>query len=190
MTRKSVSNKLLRVLLSVGFLLFVIHLGLQYLNIVVHYQQVGSIYELSNRFDFDDEASVPTWFSQLLYLNLSIMAFLAAYLQTEKFKKIVWLIIGLAGILFSIDEIAGLHEYMLQQIHVHFFEDSAATGSDNAWLVVVPFLIIMFISLIWMSFKTLPKRTVILFVISGLLVSTGAIFIDLMAVVEEREDFF
>lgn len=190
MHKKPIATKVLFILLSIGALLFVAHLALQYLNIVVHYQQVGSIYELSNRFDLDDEASVPTWFSQALFLGLSVLAFLAAYLQEDKLKKFTWAVVGLVSLVFSIDEIAAIHEYVLQLIHVQFFQDSTATGSDNAWLFVAPFLVAIFGFLLWVMFKTLPTRTVILFAASGVLVLTGAVFLDLVAIVEERETFF
>jgi len=189
MTKKPIATKILFILLSIGFLLFLTHLALQYLNIVVHYQQVGSIYELSNRFDLDDESSVPTWFSQALFLVLSVVAFFAAYLQTEKSKKFTWSVIGLIGLIFSIDEVASLHEYVLQLIHVQFFQDSTATAYDNAWLFVAPFLIVIFGWLVWVMSRSLPKRTVMLFALSGVLILTGAVFIDLLAVVEERETF-
>jgi len=189
MTKKPIATKILFILLSIGFLLFLTHLVLQYLNIVIHYQQVGSIYELSNRFDLDDESSVPTWFSQALFLVLSVVAFFAAYLQTEKSKKFTWSVIGLIGLIFSIDEVASLHEYVLQLIHVQFFQDSTATAYDNAWLFVAPFLIVIFGWLVWVMSRSLPKRTVMLFALSGVLILTGAVFIDLLAVVEERETF-
>lgn len=189
MVIKRNSIKILLILLSIGAVLFVTHLALQYLNIVVHYQQVGSIYELSNRFDLDDESSVPTWFSQVLFFILSVVAFFAAYLQTQKVKRFTWSIIGLIGLIFSIDEVASLHEYVLQLIHVQFFQDSIATAYDNAWLFVAPLLIVIFGWLVWVMSRSLPARTVVLFALSGVLILTGAVFIDLLAVVEERETF-
>jgi hypothetical protein len=189
MSKKSISNKILYFLLAIGAVLFVTHLVLQYLNIVVHYQQVGGIYELSNRFDFDDESSVPTWFSQALFLSLALTAFLAAYLQTQKSKKFAWSVVSLVALVFSIDEVAALHEFALQLIHVQFFQDSSATGSDNAWLLVAPFLIAGFVWLLWVMLRSLPKRTVILFMVGGIMILAGAIFLDLAAVVGERESF-
>lgn len=183
------SSRLLRALVVVSLVLLFIHLGLQFLNLNVFHQQSGQIYELSNRFDFDDESSVPTWFSQALFLAISAFALLAACLQTKKAQRNFWRLIAFIGVAFSIDEIAGLHERILQSVHVAFYQDASPTGLDNAWWLIAPVLLLAGGWLAWMTIRLLPRRTTLLFVASGVAFLVGAVAVDLITSVVSREWF-
>ena len=183
------SIRLLRMLLKITLLILFIHLLLQFLNLNVYHQQNGQIYELSNRFDFDDESSVPSWFSQALFLAIGVFALLAAYLQTKKAQRRLWGIIALLGLVCSIDEVAALHERVLQTIHVTFYQDASPTGLDNAWWIIAPLLLIVGGWLVWMMVRLLPRRTMLLFVVSGTTFLVGAVVVDLITSVVSREWF-
>ncbi|HYF96808.1 MAG TPA: hypothetical protein VD947_02080 [Patescibacteria group bacterium] len=187
--KRSVAIRILWVLLSVTFIITATHLLFQYLNLAVFYQQVGQFYELSNRFDFDDESSVPTWFSQLLFLAIGVSALFAAYLQKDKAPRRLWSIIAGIGLVFSLDEISGLHERVLQSIHVLLFQDAGPTKLANAWWVVLPFVLIICGWLIWQIARLLPTRTLFIFVLSGFVFLSGAVLIDLFTSVASRETF-
>ena len=188
-TKTPFATRMLWVLVCFTLILTGVHLLFQYLNIVVFYQQVGQFYELSNRFDFDDESSVPTWFSQLLFLVIGASAFLAGYLQTNKPARRLWWMIAAVGLVFSLDEISGLHERVLQSIHVMFFQDASPTGLANAWLVVLPFVLVASAWLIWKMLHFLPRRTIFLFTLSGVVFLSGAIFVDMLASTAPRETY-
>lgn len=188
-TKKSVANRILWALIGVTLVITAIHLLFQYLNIVVFYQQVGQFYELSNRFDLDDESSVPTWFSQLLFLAIGVSALLAAYLQKNKAVRRLWGIIAAIGLLFSLDEISGLHERVLQSIHVLLFQDAGPTKLANAWWVVLPFVLVICGWLIWQMTHLIPRRTLFIFVLSGFVFLSGAVLVDLFTSVASRETF-
>lgn len=183
------STRLLGILLKVTFILLIFHLLLQSLNWLVYHQQQGQIYELANRFDLDDEASVPTWFSQIFYLVIGILALLAAYLQTNRSIQRIWQVIAGFVFLFSIDEVAGLHEYFLQTLHVIFWQDASPTNQNNAWLLVAPFIVLGGAWFVWKALKLLPRRTIFLFGVAGLTLIIGAVFVDLLGSVVERESF-
>lgn len=176
------------VIISIVFLLG-IHLTLQYLNLEVFYQQNGQVYELSNRFDFDDESSVPTWISSVLFLSIGAFALLAAYIQSERITRRLWLLIAVIGLVLSIDEIAALHEFVLQTLHVLFFQDDKPSILANAWLVVAPFIVIIMAWLAWKMLQIFPRRTVVLFVVAGIIFLTGAVVVDLFTSVADRETF-
>lgn len=181
-----------RIALGLGVAVFamgVVHLLLQYLNLNVFNQQNGQIYELSNRFDLDDESSVPTWFSQALFLVISASAFLAAYLEKLRPKRLIWLGIALVTLVFSIDEIATLHEFTLQTIHVLLFGDSGPTGAANAWLVVLPFVGAAGLWLLWQMHIHLPRRTMLLFALAGTVFVVGAVGVDIITSTTARESF-
>lgn len=178
--RISFARRSLVVLLSGITLLAVIHLVLQYLNLNVYHQQQGAIYELSNRFDFDDENSVPTWVSQFLLLGIAAGAFLAAYLEQNRTMRRLWLLPAAVGLIFSIDEVATLHEFILQQLHVLFFKDAGATLVDNSWLIVLPFVAAAGIWLIWQMVKYIPKRTITILAAGAVLFVLGAAIVDML----------
>lgn len=168
----------------------VAHLLLQYLNLEVFYQQNGLVYELSNRFDLDDEASVATWFSQALFLAISICAALAAYLSSRAAVRRLWQFIAVLGLLISVDEVAGLHEFVLQSLHNIFFRDSAPTITNNAWLLVTPFILAAVMWFIWKTAKLLPRRTIMLFSVGIFTFLIGAVFFDALASIVDRETFW
>jgi hypothetical protein len=184
------SNALLKILVAVVLLLLSLHILFQYLNWEVYYQQNGRIYELANRFDFDDESSIPTWFSQLIFMCIGLGALLAAHLEKKKPVKQIWKIVGVVGLLFSLDEVAGLHEFLLQTIHNIFFKDQSPTSSDNAWLIVLPFIAVSGLWLTWKMIRLLPKRTIGIFVVASAVFLAGAIGVDLLTSLVERESFF
>jgi len=154
--------KILYILLGSVLIVLCMHLLLQAVNLNVYHQQHGQFYELSNRFDFDDEASVPTWLSQFLYLCISVMAALAAYLLPKGSTRRLWVIIAVFAFIFSIDEIAGLHEFVLQTLHVIFYSDAGPGTYANAWLLVAPFLIIGSAWFIYSMASSFPRKTLLL----------------------------
>ncbi|MBW3568904.1 hypothetical protein KY385_02120 [Candidatus Parcubacteria bacterium] len=186
---KSYAMRLLRILLSATVLIFFMHLLLQYLNWLVFYQQNGLVYELANRFDLDDESSVPTWFSQILFFLIGVLALLAAYLEAKIAPRRLWQVIGAVGLIFSIDEVAGLHEFVLQSLHVLFFKDATPTSSDNAWLLIAPIILLAASVFAWKMWRLLPRRTLFLFVAAGSIFLVGAIAVDMLTSVVPRESF-
>lgn len=180
---------MLWILLVATAAIVAVHLTLQYLNFVVHYQQVGQLYELANRFDLDDESSVPTWFAQVLFFAISLSAGLAAYLQTHKPSRRLWGIIAILGLILSLDEVAGLHEFVLQSLHNVFFRDASPTGLANAWWIAAPFILLASGWLVWKMTRLLPRRTMALMAAGGAIFLTGAVAVDLLTSLAPRETF-
>ncbi len=187
---RSFASRLLIVLLCTILFLAGVHLLLQHLNLNVFYQQNGQLYELSNRFDLDDEASVPTWFSHLLLLLIGVSALCAAWLQKAGTVRQLWTLIGVAGVLAAIDEIAALHEFILQSLHVMYFQDASPTSSQNAWLMVAPLVFGVFGWLGWQMWRLMPRRTFFILAFAGLMFLFGAMGVDLLTSISERETFW
>ncbi len=188
-SRTPFARKLLTYLLIAGFVILALHLLFQALNLLVYHQQHGQFYELSNRFDFDDESSVPTWFSQLLFLMLSAGAALAAYLTADRRVGLLWTVIAVVALVFSIDEIAGLHEFFLQTLHVVFYQDAGPGSLSNAWLLVAPFVLLVTGIFIVSMLRRFPRRTMFLFTGSVIVFLIGAIGVDAFNSLVERESF-
>lgn len=186
---RSIARRLLIVLIITTLVLLGLHLLLQFVNLNVYHQQHGQFYELSNRFDFDDEASVPTWFSQFLYLLIAMGAGLAAYLETNRTRRRIWTLIAVVSLIFSIDEIGALHEFVLQTLHVIFFADAAPGAFSNAWLLVLPLIVIAAGLFIGSMVRHFPRRTLLLFTSAVVIFLIGAVGVDMVTSVLERESF-
>lgn len=172
------SSKTFLTLISVTAILLVIHLFLQYVNLIVYEEQNGALFELSNRFDMDDEISVSTWFSQFLFLMVAAAAGLAAWLDRLKSSRRLWWIIAAIGLLASIDEGAAVHEFSLQTIHNFVYGDTSPSLLINAWLIVLPLLAVAGFLLARWGWHVLPKKTFLLFMAGGAIFMTGAVFFD------------
>lgn len=166
-------------LITTGVLIF-LHLLLQHVNLNIFHQQNGYFFELSNRLDMDDESSIPTWFSQIIFLAISCAALLAATLEKLRVKRTLWIVIGIVAVSLSIDEIAGIHEQVLQTVHVLLFHQAAPTITANAWFVVLPFVLVAVGLLARQMVRHFPKR---LLTVTGLglaIFLTGAVGVDII----------
>lgn len=181
--KRSFARKLLIRLLVAWLVIIAIHLVLQHLNLNVYNEKNGFVFELSNRVDLDDEISLPTWFANILMFCIGVTAFFAAYLQRARAKRRLWSVIGVFGIVLSLDEAASTHEFALQSLHNVFYLDTAPEISRNAWWLVAPFILLVGLLLAWQTYKHLPRRTFILFFAGGLTFIFGAVLVDIVAAV-------
>lgn len=184
------SLKMLGWLLAIITLLAAAHLLMQYLNLVVYSEQNGRVYELSNRLDFDDEASLPTWFSQFVFLGIAASATLAAYMQRQKAIRRIWGIVALLGLLFAIDETAAIHELLLQTVHLLLFGEKGPSIVANAWVVLLPFIAAAGVTLLLQMRKHLPALTVKLFLVGGVIFMTGAVGLDILTNADAVNTFY
>ena len=77
---------------------------------------------ISNRFDLDAEANIPTWFSTILLFCVSLTS-LIIYRFRYKFKidtsmHTFWLVLGSVYCFLSLDEAARLHEIFDTSLHI------------------------------------------------------------------------
>ena len=177
---ETVSFKLLTILLIMIVVLTTIHLFFQYLNINLLREEFGPIFELTNRLDFDDEVSIGTWITQFLYLLLSSLCFLAWYVSHNKKQKRLWLVVASGALLGSIDEVAGLHELILQSIHNVYFINQAPTALANAWWIVLPVIIMFSSLLIYYMKQVFDVITVTAFTIGIIIFLSGAVLVDVL----------
>lgn len=172
------SKKLAKWLAISAAATLILHLGLQYLNLLVYNEQNGFVFELSNRLDLGDESSLPTWLSQFLLLLLAFFAWVASREESQAVAKRLWRLIALAGLVASIDEIAAGHELSLQTIHNHFFHEQQPTLVKNAWLIVGPAVIAAGLAFLLWAYRILPRRTFWLLTWSAVLFGAGAVGVD------------
>jgi hypothetical protein len=188
--KSSISLKVFAGLIAVIVLLTAVHLWMQYLNLDVYHELNGRVFEVSNRVDFDDEASLPTWVSQATLLAIGLGSFLLAYLQRNKAGRRIWGFIGTVGVLLSIDEVAAAHELLLQTVHLALFNEAAPTVTSNAWLILLPFILVAGLALLWQIVKHTPRRTVAILSVGAILFMIGAVFIDILTTSTNANTFY
>lgn len=172
--KKSFARKVLLSLLAVTAVLLLLHVVMQYINLEIYHEKQGQVFELSNRLDVDDEVSLPTWFSQFLLFAIGCSALLVAYMEKQKLHKRAWFVIGLFGVLLSIDEVASIHELVLQTAHLLYYGEVVPTAAVSAWWLLLPFIVIAGVLMLRWLYKVLPRWTWLLFFAGGTMSLIGA----------------
>lgn len=175
------SLRLLRVLIITALALVTLHLLFKYISVVGFSEQSGFFYELSSRFDINDENSVPQWFSQFLLLGLGAMSFLIAYMDKDKKAKTFWNVVGVLGVIMSIDHVATIHEFTLQTLHNIFFRDQAPSLLANSWLIILPLVLALAVWLLRRAILILPRRALLLLLTAGGIFLSGSVGVDSLA---------
>lgn len=176
---KDWTYRLLAVLLSLIVLTVLLHVLVQTINYFQYPASQGFV-ELSNRFDLDDEASIPTWVSQLLLGGAALLAMIVGRMAQGAQRK-SWYVIAMLAALASLDEVARLHELVVQTLHVRLFGLEATTLIKNAWLILAPLIMLAGLGLLYILSKALPRRTIKLLVLAGGIFISGALGVEILS---------
>lgn len=137
-------------------------------------------------FNLLEESNLPTWFSQAQFL-LAAGACIAAAMRDER-TRTGWLLLAGVSALFSLDEVAMIHERL---------EDQGSV--EIALLVVEPLLGIALVAVVYAALRGRADRRALLFLgaavvalalaqassaINGVAEPTGFVY-DLLAILEE-----
>lgn len=172
------SKKLLAWLLAVSVLALAVHLICKYISVIVYKDSHLAVFEISNRFDMNDENSVPQWLTLVSFLTLTVGAFLASRLARTVRERRLWGVISCIALLLSIDDASAFHESVLGLVHLSAFADAPATFTRNAWFIILPFVLIGCVWLFAAAVRTLPKRTTWRLALGGFIFLFGAVMID------------
>lgn len=119
-------------------------------------------------FDLDEEESFGTWFSAVILLIAGQLSLYEAYRGKHASQRwwLCWLCLGLGFHLLSVDEVAGMHEYLNTAVE------------DTPWTtfaaVLLGFVALFFLPFLW----ALPLRTRVLFIVAGLIYVGGAVGVE------------
>lgn len=164
------ARRLTRWLVAVAAALLVLHLLVMW----VYWEDVipSLAWEEVSIFDLDTEESIGTWFSAVLLL----MAGRFLWLQRGALRRhgerdvLGWTVLAVGFHILSLDEVAGMHEYLNQMLKSN---DTGirwtAIGGPAAALVglaYVPWLL------------RLPARTRAFFIVGGVLYLGGAVLVE------------
>jgi hypothetical protein len=167
-------------LLSICLSLLVVHILFQFLRWELGWEGYHNLFA---RFDLDNEVSVPTWYSQLLFLGASILLFLIAQqlrLENAKFVR-HWIILSCIFLYLSIDDGAMIHEGFNEPIRIVLTQLGMTNIIDNAWLygaalIVVP-LGLSYLRFLW----SLDYVTRWRFIVAGLVFVMGAVGFEVIS---------
>lgn len=174
------STKVLHAMILITISLAVLHVALQFINLVIFNEKNGWFYELSNRWDFDDENSLPTWYSQAILLSIGVSSLVASFLDTSKIKRATWRLLAALGLILSIDEVSGIHELVLQAVHLSTYKESAPTLFSNAWVLLLPIILMAVGYIGYRIARVFPRSFVRLCALGAAVFLSGAVFVDIV----------
>lgn len=149
----------------------------EYILEVVFSESESTALLLIDLFSVNVENSIPTWYSSMLLLLVSVILALIANTKWSNHDAYRWHWVGLAlGFLYlSIDEGAAIHEYFTDPL---FFALNTSGYLYFAWIIVAVPLVILF-GLMYVRFLIhLPPITRYGFILAAALYTGGALFIE------------
>jgi hypothetical protein len=177
---------LIKLLYCIGFLVFANILGIISKLVFNHHYCHGLI----PMFDFDAEMNFPTFYSSITLLFSSVLLAIIAFCH-KKAENPYWLWGGLSIIFLflSIDEFGSLHE-RFEAPCLSLLENSGCLELSKiffyAWVIPYGLALIAFVALYLKFLFKLPRKTMILFIVSGIIYVTGAVGLEVLGGIEDR----
>ena len=134
--------------------------------------------ELERTFLFNAERNVPTAYSALALLTCAILiAFIGLLHKRAGEPALLWYFLAFVFLFLAVDEYESIHEKLgeyvgdaLDPSGVFYF----------AWVIPYGIAVAAFVALYFRFLLRLPRRTMVLFVVSGLIFVTGAIGFEML----------
>lgn len=158
-------------------MLIISHILFQTIRLVT---PCDNLFGIINFFDFDNESSIPTWFSQIqLFIASLILGLIAIYKKKHK-KSFAnhWLWLALIFLYLSIDEGATVHEMLIDPTKRVLNISSGVFYF--AWVIPFMALVLGFLMFFISFIKHLPKKYKILFSLSGFIYILGTLGIEMV----------
>lgn len=173
--------RLQRIILVAIICLVILHIVGQLIAVNL-YPDNRVIVDIAGRFGLDDELSIPTWTSSIIAMMSAGLAWHIYNLKKLRNDKFIWAAVFLVGLLISVDEMASIHELILQGLHILAdFGEGNQSLLANAWLLVLPLILIfVVISLVKLK-KNLPKESFNNFAKSITIYLLGALVVETLS---------
>ena len=136
-----------------------------------------SLAKIILRFDVVTEGNIPSWFSgTLLFISAALAGIIAADARRRGDRyRWHWLALAVLFVLFSLDEVAYLHE------GVSNFMGRNSIGFMEIGWIIPGAIFVLIAGLAFAPFiLNLPSRTRLLFIIAGALFLTGALGLEVV----------
>lgn len=166
--------RITRVLLGVTALFVLVHVGAHF---SAERWNTTVTRVLVIEFDLSSEENIPTFFSTALLLSAALLLAAASRVNEEASFTIHWRLLSLIFLGLSLDESAGIHEYL----NVPFRDALGATGPLYYTWVVPGAVLTAAFSVCYLRFLWhLPTRTKGIVILSGVLYVGGAIGVEMV----------
>ena len=146
--------------------------------ISIYYFDHDTVYGLIRLFDFNTEKNIPTFYSSIALIIVSVLL-LSIALTHKKLKSsyVMWLGLSVIFLFLSIDEISSIHERFGQTTR-----EALNTSGPlfYAWIIPYGIALIIFILAYSKFLFELPKNTMVLFLVSGITFISGAIGFEML----------
>lgn len=133
-------------------------------------------------FDLSTDTSIPTWFSSVQLLLCSLFLFLIYKFKVkdkDRFR-VHWLGLSIIFLIFSIDEVATIHEKLGERLADRFLGDTS--GLLHYGWVVFGGLFVAVVALLYVKFiQHLPDKSKFMFILSIAVFLIGALGIEMFS---------
>ncbi|MBL4898786.1 MAG: hypothetical protein COA42_22090 [Alteromonadaceae bacterium] len=143
-----------------------------------YYFDHDHVYGLVGMFNFDTEKNIPTLYSSIALLFSSMLLSIIAF-QSKKLdlSYIPWFGLSFIFMFLSVDEISSIHERFTGPVK----ETLGVSGFlYYAWVIPYGLALVVFIMAYSKFLFKLPRRTMIMFLISGATFVSGAVGLELL----------
>jgi hypothetical protein len=127
-------------------------------------------------FDLDAETNIPSYFSALELLVVALLLFIIAKASKGTRDYKLWYLLAIVFVFLSLDEASMIHEMMIGYFRRNFHMSGLLF---DAW--VVPYGFVMIVALFYYIpfLLRLPRKTMVLFIVSGAFYVGGAAVIEM-----------
>ena len=178
------ARKVVAILLAVFGLLLLARAGGLYSTYALADNHANGLVPL---FDFNEERSVPTWFScWLLMMSAALLGVIATAQRYEGLPHLWWTTLALVFVYLSLDEALSFHERLNRPVR-----DLLGTGGALYYAWVIPYAVfaLSFFFFSLRPLRALPTATRRRFVLAGALFVCGAMGMEVVgsALVTENQ---
>jgi hypothetical protein len=170
--------------IAAGMLIVIALLAAMHVAQLCVYYYVGDsdVFDFVELIDFDYEANLPSLYSSLAILFCAVLLWLIAVDKKASGEAYRYHWLGLAVIFtfLGVDEAISLHEEIGDLVEaVAWFE--AAGYLFFAWVVPYGMLLVVFAVIYFKFVLSLPRKTMLMFVVAGCLFIFGAVGIEIIS---------
>ena len=172
-------KRIVQIMLGIIAVLLAMHL----VQLVIYFQTGDSdVFDFVEMIDFDYEANLPAFYSSTAILFCAALLWVIGVQKRREQAPFRYHWIGLAIIFtfLSIDEAVALHEDLGD-----IMEDMRWVDAEGflyfAWVVPYGILLVLFAASYFKFVFALPQRTMILFIVAGVLFISGAVGIEVFS---------
>ena len=128
--------------------------------------------------DFNQEANIPTFYSSLVMVLCSLLLFVITALTKKAGTGYwCWLWLGMIFLFLSFDEAAAIHEIFIGITKRTF---NLSGYFNYAWVVPYGLGVLVLAGLYIPFLRSLPRHTLLLFLVSGVVFVAGAIGLEMI----------